>query len=291
MATVAGSTTRNDQPGSRGDRPRTNRADQPPASYWERRNAIAAQAAGVNSPPATIEYTDVEHRVWSTVASTLGPLWDRHAASGVLAARDRLSLPTDRVPQLAEVDTWLRPLTGFGYRAVAGTVPAAEFFAALADRIFASTQYVRWEGSPLYTPEPDVIHEVMGHGNCLACPEIAELHRLAGEAIGRVEGERALQAVADVFWFSVEFGVVREHGVWKAYGTGLLSSPGELEWFADHADIRPLDLVAMATTAYDIAHYQPILFAGDSLQHVLDVVGGFLTTATDDSIAALLDPS
>ena len=289
MAPATGSTTRSAQLGSRGDRPRTNRPAEPPASYWVRRDEIASCAAGVNQPAATIEYTDTENGVWSTVTATLRPLWDRHAASGVLAARDLLSLPTDRVPQLTEVDACLRPLTGFGYRAVAGTVPAAEFFGALADRIFSSTQYVRWEGSPLYTPEPDVIHEVLGHGNCLACPEIAELHRLAGEAIGRVHDERSLKFLADVFWFSVEFGVIREGGEWKAYGTGLLSSPGELEWFADHADIRPLDIVEMGTTPYDIDHYQPILFAGDSLQQVLDVVGGFFSTATDESIAALLD--
>ena len=167
-------------------------------------------------------------------------------------------------------------------------MPAAEFFAALADRTFSSTQYVRWEGSPLYTPEPDVIHEVMGHGNCLACPEIAELHRLAGEAIGRVHTERSLQFLADVFWFSVEFGVIREAGEWKAYGTGLLSSPGELEWFADHADIRPLDIVDMGTTAYDIDHYQPILFAGDRSSTSSTWSGVSSPPPPDQSIAALL---
>ncbi len=157
------------------------------------------------------------------------------------------------------------------------------------DRVFPSTQYLRWEGSPLYTPEPDVIHEVMGHGNCLACPEIAELHRLAGTVIERLDDERALQFVAAVFWFTVEFGVVREQGSSRAYGAGLLSSPGELEWFSGHADIRPLDIVAMGTIAYDIHEYQPVLFEGESLQHVVDVVGGFYESATDNSIARLLD--
>jgi phenylalanine-4-hydroxylase len=261
---------------------------EPPPSYWRRRDEIAALAAGVDAEPATIAYTDVENEVWSKVADTLGVLWNRHAATGVLEARERLGLPSDHVPQLAEVDASLRPLTGFSYRAVAGLIPVDEFFAALANRTFASTQYVRWEGSPLYTPEPDVIHEVMGHGNCLACPEIAELHRRAGEAFGRIQDERARQFLADVFWFSVEFGVVRERGEPKAYGTGLLSSAGEIDWFAGHADIRPLDLVEMGTIAYDIDHYQPVLFAGDSLDHVLDVVGGFFASATENSIDALL---
>ena len=111
--------------------------DLPPsrrASYWRRRDEIAALAAGVDAPAATIDYTDVENGVWSTVATTLRPLWDRRASAGVLAARDRLALPTDRVPQLAEVDARLRPLTGFGYRAVAGLIPVDQFFEALANR-------------------------------------------------------------------------------------------------------------------------------------------------------------
>ena len=262
--------------------------DAVPASYWTRREEIAALAAGLDAPPAVIDYTDVEHQVWATVAASLGLLWERHASAGVLSAREQLGLPTDQVPQLVDVDARLRPLTGFGYRAVAGLLPADEFFAALAHRVFSSTQYLRWEGSPLYTPEPDVIHEVMGHANCLACPEIAELHRMTGAVIGRLDDERARLLIADVFWFTVEFGVVRERGATKAYGAGLLSSPGELEWFGDHAEIRPIDIVEMGTTRYDIDHYQPVLFEGRSLQHIVDVVGSFYETATDDSIAHLL---
>ncbi len=262
--------------------------DAVPASYWTRREEIASLAAGLDAPAAVIDYSETEHEVWSTVATTLGPLWERHASAGVLAAREELGLPADHVPQVVDVDAWLRPLTGFGYRAVAGLLPADDFFDALAHRTFPSTQYLRWEGSPLYTPEPDVIHEVMGHANCLACPEIAELHRLAGAVIGRLHDERAHRLIADVFWFTVEFGVVRDGGAPKAYGAGLLSSTGELEWFGRHAEIRPIDIVDMGTTAYDIHHYQPVLFEGRSLQHVVDVVGGFYDSATDESIAELL---
>ena len=248
---------------------------EPPAEYWARRDEIAALAAGVHTPAAHVDYTDTENDVWATVSATLRPLWDRYAASDVLAARDRLDLPTDHVPQLAEVDARLRPLTGFGYRAVPGLIPPAEFFGALATSRFTSTQYVRWEGAPLYTPEPDVIHEVIGHANCLACPEIAELHRRAGAAMARAADDGARQFLADVFWFSAEFGVILEDGAPKAYGAGLLSSPGELAWFAENAEIRPLDIEQMGTLAYDIDHYQPVLFAGRSLGHVVDVVGAW----------------
>jgi phenylalanine-4-hydroxylase len=259
-----------------------------PTAYRARRAEIANLATGLDDPPALVDYTEVEHLVWATVTSTLGPLWSRRASADVLAARDGLGLPTDRIPQLIDVDAWLRPLTGFGYRAVAGILAADEFFDALAHRTFPSTQYLRWEGAPVYTPEPDVIHEVMGHGNCLACPEIAELHRFAGSAAGRLHDERARQVIADVFWFTAEFGVVREGGEAKAYGAGLLSSPGELEWFGEHADIRPIDIVEMALLGYDIHQYQPVLFEGQSLQHVVDVVGAFFESATDDSIMRLL---
>lgn len=260
----------------------------PPPSYWRRREEIARLATGFDREPVDLEYTAVEHEVWATVAATLHPLWERCASRHVLAARARLDLPTDHVPQLTDVSAALEPLTGFRFRAVDGIVPVAEFFRGIARNTFPSTQYLRWEGAPLYTPEPDVIHEVMGHGNCLACPEIAELHQLAGAAIGRVELDRTRKFLGDVFWFTVEFGVVREDGAPKAYGTGLLSSPGELDWFGDHADIRPLDLDAMGTIGFDIDHYQPVLFAGTSLPHVRDVVGAFYDSATDDSIAGRL---
>lgn len=261
---------------------------EPPPSYWARREEIAASAAGCDRPPVDIAYTATEHEVWATVLHALGPLWNRHACSAVLDARERLALPTDRVPQLREVSAALAALTGFEYRAVPGLVPSLDFFGGLGRGLFSSTQYLRWEGTPLYTPEPDVIHEVSGHANCLACPPIAELHRLAGRAVARLGTDVARSAIADVFWFSVEFGVVRESGSVRAYGAGLLSSVGELAWFAENAEIRSLDLVAMATTGYDIDEYQPVLFAGDSLDHVLDVVGGFFADATDESVADLI---
>lgn len=261
---------------------------EPPQTYWTRREEIAALAAGIESPAVDIDYTDIEHGVWAAVAEALTPLWEQHGAAEVLHGRDRLALRTDCVPQLSEVSTSLRKLTGFEFRAVPGLVSSVEFFGGLGRCLFSSTQYVRWEGSPLYTPEPDVIHEVFGHANALACPELAELHRLAGRAFERVTDERARQMLADVFWFSAEFGVVRERDRVRAYGAGLLSSVGELDWFAEHADIRTIDIAEMATTAYDIDHYQPVLFAGDSIAHVLDVVGGFFDTATDETAAALI---
>ena len=211
---------------------------------------------------------------------------EKYACREYLEGKARLGLPEDRVPQLSEVTAGLRPLTGFEYHCAPGLVALREFYGALADRVFHSTQYVRHPSEPLYTPEPDIIHEVIGHGNMLASPRFAEVKRLAGEAARRVETDEALQVIADIFWFTLEFGVIREDSELKAYGAGILSSYGEIEEFR-HTEIRPIDLAEMSTVEYDITSYQPILYAAESMDQLEDVVGGFFATADDDTPARL----
>jgi phenylalanine-4-hydroxylase len=253
------------------------------ASYVARRNEIASLAEGPGKAPTRIAYLPSEDEVWATVQAGLTGALQQHACCEVLQGRDKLQLAADRVEQLGELSDRLEPITGFRYEAVPGLVSKEEFFAALARRRFLSTQFVRHPDWPHYTPEPDVIHEVIGHATCLAIPQLAELHRLAGQAMTRVERAETRQFISDVFWFSGEFGVVRELGQWKAYGAGLLSSVGELSWFASHATIRPVDPLQMGRTAYDITSYQPTLFGADSLDHLLDVVGDFFATVSDDT--------
>jgi phenylalanine-4-hydroxylase len=120
----------------------------------------------------------------------------------------------------------------------------------------------------------------------LASPRFAEVKRLAGEAARRVETDEALQIIADIFWFTLEFGVIREGSELKAYGAGILSSYGEIEEFR-HTEIRPLDLAEMSAIEYDITKYQPILYAAESMDQLEDVVGGFFATADDDTPARL----
>jgi phenylalanine-4-hydroxylase len=197
-----------------------------------------------------------------------------------------LALPTDHIPQLDEVGDRLRPLTGFEYHPAAGLVPFEEFYGSLADGVFHSTQYVRHHARPLYTPEPDLIHEVIGHGGILASPRFAELNRLAGRAARRLETRAGRDFFATVFWFTIEFGVLREAGDLRAYGAGLLSSYGEIEEFRG-AEIRPLRIAEMGVLKYDVTRYQPILFAADGVEQLLDVVGGFFAGCDDDSPARL----
>ncbi|HRV56617.1 phenylalanine 4-monooxygenase [Phycicoccus sp.] len=251
-------------------------------AYRARRSHIAA--AAINAPAGTvpvIDYTEDEHRIWRLCQEQLAPKHEKYAHSEFLAAKHRLRLPTDHVPQLDQVSARLRPLTGWGYRAAPGLVPLREFYADLGARTFNSTQYLRHGSEPLYTPEPDIIHEVIGHGNQLASPRFARLTEAAGRASLRLETEDAMKFVADVFWFSMEFGVIKEHGEVKAYGAGILSSFGEMDEFG-HMEHRGLDLADMGTLAYDITEYQPVLFCAESLDELDDVVGVFFDTVDDD---------
>jgi phenylalanine-4-hydroxylase len=260
--------------------------------YRQRRNDIAALALDwrPGDPLPQAPYTAEEHDVWRVVCGELHTLHERLACSQYLAGKQRLGLPEDRIPQLDEVNTLLTPLTGFRYVPAAGLVPLLQFYGSLADGVFHSTQYVRHHSVPLYTPEPDVLHEVVGHGNCLADDRFAALYRVAGEAARRVQSPDALEFVSKVFWFSLEFGVLREGGTGdehvRVYGAGLLSSYGEIQEVT-RADLRPLDVARMGVQTYDITHYQPLLFCADSFGQVEDVVGGFFAEVDDDLVARL----
>ena len=257
--------------------------------YRRRRGEIAEAALSwdrSSQPVPTIEYTEAEHEVWSRVSRELATLHEQHAHSAYLTAKQRLGLPSDHVPQLHEVSERLMPLTGWSYVAAPGLVALRDFYADLSRRTFNSTQYLRHPSEPLYTPEPDIIHEVIGHGNQLAAPRFAALTEAAGLASRRVVTQEAMQFIADVFWFSLEFGVIHEAGDLKAYGAGILSSYGEMQEYA-RMEIRELDLADMGTLNYDITAYQPVLFAALSLDHLEDVVGDFFATVDDESAAVL----
>jgi phenylalanine-4-hydroxylase len=178
--------------------------------YRARRNAIAALALQwrPGEPVPHAEYTDEEQDVWRQVSAELGVLHRTLACREYQLGAARLGLPADHIPQLDEVTAALEPLTGFRYVPAAGLVPLREFYGSLADSRFYSTQYIRHHSVPLYTPEPDVVHEVVGHANCLASDRFAALYRAAGSAARRVAQPDALEFVSKVFWFSLEFGVL-----------------------------------------------------------------------------------
>ena len=257
--------------------------------YRQRRAAIAEACAAFepDGPIPDVHYTSEEDDVWRLVSTELGAKHRRYACSAYLEAAERLVLPTSRVPQLSEVDERLRALTGFRLRPVSGLVPTRQFYGALADRVFHSTQYIRHHSVPFYTPEPDIVHEIIGHANMLAGSELSDLYVAAGRASLRATSEAAHEFFSKVFWFTLEFGVVFESGELKAYGAGLLSSYGEIEEFRN-AVIKPFDIKAMGLLEYDITKYQPVLFAASSFDQVEDELMSFFESYDDDRFAQLV---
>jgi phenylalanine-4-hydroxylase len=256
--------------------------------YRRRRNEIAAAALrwrdGEPAPP--VDYHDDEQAVWRTVCRELAPLHERFAVAEFREALDRVALPTDRVPTLDEVSERIGAPSGWRYVPAAGLVDLRTFYGSLAERTFHSTQYVRHPALPLYTPEPDIVHEVIGHGHLLATQTFGELHRRAGAAARRLRDEQSLRFLSRVFWFTLEFGVVVQDGELRAYGAGILSSYGEIAQFRAMA-LRPLDLAEMGTADYDITQYQPVLYRADSVAEIEAVAGTFFDTCTDESIGEL----
>ena len=248
--------------------------------YRERRNRIATLASAwqPGEPLPAADYTAEEQEVWRVVCGELHALHERLACAEYLDGKAKLGLPEDHIPQLTEVNERLTPLTGFRYVPAAGLVPLLQFYGSLADGVFHSTQYVRHHSVPLYTPEPDVIHELIGHVNGLASPRIARLCEAAGRASLAATTDEALDRFSRVFWYTIEFGVVREHDRWRTYGAGLLSSFGEIQAF-DTVDIRPFDIEAMIETHYDITRFQDVLFAADSFDDAERAVLAYFESA------------
>src|SRR5262249_11715992 len=183
----------------------------------------------------------------------------RYACPEFLECFPELRFQRDRISQLTEMNERMRGLSGFRMVPVAGLVTPRLFMAHLADDLFLATQYVRHHSAPLYTPEPDVIHELIGHASLLAHPVFAEMNRLFGEATLRAD-EPTTEKLIRLYWYTLEFGVVQEGDALKVVGAGLLSSFGELGGFEKRAQLRPLDLEEIAVTPFNPTQYQGTLF-------------------------------
>lgn len=235
------------------------------AEYRERRNQIAQIALDYvpGSPVPDAPYVDAEHNVWQEVCRQLAPAHARWACREYKEAFMLLGLPTKRLPQLREVSNNLQRLSGFRLEPAGGLVDPKVFMSTLSENIFLATQYIRHPSSPLYTPEPDVVHELIGHAVMLSSPLFAEINRLVGQAALRCKTDDDIERLGRIYWFTIEFGVAMEDGQPKAFGAGLLSSAGELENLA-HVELRPFDLTEIESSSYDVTIYQPFLFCAES---------------------------
>lgn len=244
-------------------------------AYRARRDAIARAALehAPGDPPPRIPYTTEEDALWASIREALDPLHDTWACTALRTASRDLDLPSTRVPQLHEVNAWLASRTGFRMEPVAGLIEAPEFLEQLADGVFLSTQYIRHTSRPDYTPEPDVVHELVGHAASLGDVRFAEwsrgFGRAARHALQRGDAER-LRDLERLYWFTLEYGAVREDGQPRAVGAGLLSSIDEIHRLDGDAELRAFDPAEAASTPYDPTDLQPVLFVAPSLDAMVD---------------------
>jgi phenylalanine-4-hydroxylase len=235
-------------------------------------------------------YSEANQEAWRRLYTRIKPGWGHYANDAFLRGIDSLCLDPDRIPKLEDVNRFLCPLTGFRAQAVSGYVPAFVFFDCLRNRQFPTTITMRSLDSLDYLPEPDIFHDIAGHVPMHTDRAFAETLVRFGEcahtAADWVSGIRdrtershvltnIIRAMARFFWFTVEFGLMRSRNGLRVYGSGLLSSFGEIEHSIESPDVQrhPAQIEWIINQAFEIDRYQPLLFIVDSFDHLYELVG------------------
>lgn len=243
------------------------------AEYKQRRDSIVQLALDYNlgdkSIP-TVKYTEEEQKTWTYCFGKLKRLYEKGACTPYNTALEKMQkncgFSETNIPQLEDISAYLKEQTGWRVRPVGGLLTQREFLNSLAFRIFHSTQYIRHPSEPLYTPEPDIIHELMGHVPMFANQDFADFSQMIGLAsLGCSDVD--LPKLGTLYWFTVEFGLCMEDNKRKAYGAGILSSVGEMEFaMSDKPEILPLDCYNIAENYQDfpISSVQPTYFVAES---------------------------
>jgi phenylalanine-4-hydroxylase len=235
-------------------------------------------------------YSEANHDAWARLFARMEERWRRYANPRFLQGIDNLCLDPVRVPRLDDVNRFLSPLTGFRARPVSGYIPSFIFFDSLRNREFPTTITIR-DGATLdYLPEPDIFHDIAGHvpmhtdrAFADTLVRFGDCAHTAAEIVAGIPDEREkirrvtsiFKAMARFFWFTIEFGLMRSPDGLKAYGSGLLSSYGELAHSIDAPEVQryPIQMEWVINQYFEIDHYQPLLFIVDSFEHLYELVG------------------
>jgi phenylalanine-4-hydroxylase len=238
-------------------------------------------------------YSSENQDTWRRLYDRMLPRWRKYANEKFLEGVENLALDPNGIPRLEDINKFLSPLSGFKAKAVSGYVPAYMFFDCLRNREFPTTITIRDGKSLDYLPEPDIFHDVAGHVPMHTDRQFSdvlvrfgETARAAAEhaaSIADVEErirsvESIIKAMARFFWFTIEFGLMKgKSGETKVYGSGLLSSYGEIENCIESPDVQrfPFQLEWVINQYFEIDHYQPLLFVVDSFEHLFSELDKF----------------
>src|SRR5262245_3817738 len=240
-------------------------------------------------------YSPENQATWERLLGRMHERWERYANERFLEGLEKLQLSSSRIPRLEEINRFLQALTGFRARAVSGYVPSYIFFDCLRRREFPTTITIR-DGAQLeYLPEPDIFHDVGGHVPMHTDPAFAQALVRFGDCAASAarrastitdEHEKLrrltsnIRAMSRFFAFSVEFGLMRStrsappSGALKVYGSGLLSSYGEIAHAIDSPDVQrfPFQIEWVVNQAFEIDQSQPLLYIVDSFDHLFALV-------------------
>jgi phenylalanine-4-hydroxylase len=214
-------------------------------------------------------YTREQHAVWAELVQRVYPELEKHAAREYIEGFEIIGLQRDCLPHLGSISARLEPRTGWNSTPVSGFLPAPAFFEMLAARRFPTTTWLRSRESLEYTPEPDIFHDVFGHVPMHAHAVFASFLERYGRVCAATSDDAVLEKLGRIFWYTVEFGLIRQEGEIKAYGSGLISSHGELmNVVGGHCAIHDFSLDEVLRTPVKVDELHKLLFAVESFEQI-----------------------
>ena len=218
-------------------------------------------------------YTAEDHESWRMLYSRRMDALRETGSAIYLSGAKLIGLEPDRLPDLDDVNRRLAARTKWAAVGVGGFMPPVVFFRCLATRRFPTTLTIRPRAKLDYLPEPDIFHDVFGHVPLHADPVFADFLQHFGALAAVSPGEKETEEMARLFWFTVEFGLIKEAGRTKVYGSGLISSHGDAaNALGPNCDRRPFDLDAVILQPYEIDRMQDVLFVVDSFEQLFAAV-------------------